>query len=108
AHRPLPYTTLFRSVHSRAGRDHARAALRRGHAARRRGAADRPSGQRSCHRLLLEELRRVIRRDAAVRELAKDLLAALRLAVGLSLRWKTERADHGVETRPHCRVADTE
>src|ERR1700694_4239356 len=62
----------------------------------------------SCHRLLLEELRGVVGGDAAVSELAKDLLATLGLAIGLSLRWKSERADHRSEARAQGGVADAE
>src|SRR5205085_9006185 len=98
-----------------AARPPVRAALSRGHAARLRAraappgdAAGLPLDRTSCRRLLLEKLRGIIGRDTAVGELAKDLLATLRLAIGLSLRWKAEGADHRVKTRTHGRVAHPE
>src|SRR5439155_26919407 len=95
-----------RRVHAAPSRVHA--APLRALVVRPLGAADPPWGQTSCRRLLLEKLRGVVGRDAAVRELAKDLLATFRLAIGLSLRWKAKRADHRIEARPHGRVADPE
>src|SRR5438876_1128056 len=94
-----------RRAHAAPSRAHA--ARPRAPAARPRDGAGRPSDRTSCRRLL-EELRGVIRRDAAVRELPKDLLATFGLAIRLSLRWKAERADHRIEARPHGRVADPE